>query len=112
MTHAVVVYFPLSDDSFGTDAEFDTMALLSADLTAAIEGAGVGEFDGNELGGGECKLFMYGPDADRLFAAALPVLSKSTIVRGGYVLKRYGDVDDPWRRRASCRCSQRLSPRA
>jgi hypothetical protein len=95
MQHAVIIHFPLSDDEFGSDPEFDTMVMLSDDLQAAIEAAGVGEFDGNELGGGECKLYMYGPDADRLFAAISPVLAKSAMVRGGYAVKRYGDAGDP-----------------
>jgi hypothetical protein len=94
MEHAVIIHFPLSDDEFGSDPEFDAMVMLSDDLAAAIDAAGVGEFDGNELGGGECKLYMYGPDADRLFAAIQPVLARSVMVRGGYVIKRYGDASD------------------
>lgn len=95
MEHAVIVFFPLSDDHFGSDPEFDAMAMLSDALEAAINEAGVGEFDGNELGGGECKLYMYGPDADRLYAAVSPILADSRLVRGGYVVKRYGPAGDP-----------------
>lgn len=95
MVHAVIIHFPLSDDELGSDPEFDAMVMLSDDLAAAIDAADVGEFDGNELGGGECKLYMYGPDADRLFASIQPVLAKSVMVRGGYVVKRYGDARDP-----------------
>lgn len=36
------------------------------ELIDAIDSAGVGEFDGNLLGGGEVVLYMYGPDADAL----------------------------------------------
>ncbi len=70
------------------------MVVLSRHLETAIVAAGAGVFDGNELGGGECKLFMYGPDADRLHAAVAPVLANSTLVRGGYLLKRYGTAGD------------------
>ena len=95
MEHAVIVHFPLSDDEFGSDAEFDSMVILSDALEAAIAAASAGEFDGNELGGGECRLYMYGPNADRLYAAIEPVLAQSSLVRGGFVVKRYGAVDDP-----------------
>jgi hypothetical protein len=95
MEHAVIVHFPLSDDEFGSDAEFDSMVILSDALEAAIAAASAGEFDGNELGGGECRLYMYGPSADRLFAAIEPVLAGSSLVRGGYVVKRYGTANDP-----------------
>jgi hypothetical protein len=36
-------------------------------MQQAIEEAAAGEFDGDEFGDGKCVLFMYGPDADRLF---------------------------------------------
>jgi hypothetical protein len=51
--------------------------------------------DGNEIGEGECTLFMYGPDADRLFAAIERRLRASRMAKGGSVVKRYGDADDP-----------------
>lgn len=95
MEHAVIVSFPLSDDHLGSNPEFDAMVILSDALEAAISDAGVGEFDGNELGGGECRLYMYGPDADRLHAAIAPLLTESRLVRGGYVMKRYGSAGDP-----------------
>jgi hypothetical protein len=46
MEHAVIVSFPLSDDHFGSNPEFDAMVILSDALEAAISDAGVGEFDG------------------------------------------------------------------
>ena len=43
------------------------MIALSDKLEAVIEKQNVGMFDGNEIGGGEMTLFMYGPDAERLY---------------------------------------------
>jgi hypothetical protein len=40
-----------------------------------IEQADVGEFDGNEYGGGEVVPYAYGPDADTLFAVMAPILN-------------------------------------
>jgi len=35
-------------------------------------------------------VYMYGPSAERLFAAVLPVLKKFRAPKGSYVVKRYG----------------------
>ncbi|MFH0982940.1 MAG: hypothetical protein V2A79_15570 [Planctomycetota bacterium] len=92
--HAVLAYLPLSNGAFGTADERDSIHELSDRLEAWIKDAGVGEFDGDEFGGGECTLFMYGPDPDALFAAVAPILSDSPHAKGGYVIKRYGAADD------------------
>jgi hypothetical protein len=88
---AVLVYLKLSGEGFGAPVERDRIFALEEELDAAIENAGAGEFDGNEFGGGECILFMYGPSADRLFQAVEPVLRASPSSRGGYAVKRYGE---------------------
>jgi hypothetical protein len=79
----------------GTADERDVIFLLEDRLSAAIEHSGVGEFDGNEFGAGECVLYMYGPDADRLYDAIVPHLQMTAAARGGYAIKRYGAVGDP-----------------
>ena len=70
--------------------DFDRMAELSDKLTETIEQAGVGEFDGNEIGGGETVLFMYGPDAELLFAAIEPVLRSTPAIKGTKAIIRKG----------------------
>lgn len=57
----------------------------------AIERADVGEFDGNEIGPDGAELYMYGPDADALWAAVRPVLEKAPIGPGSYATLRYGE---------------------
>ena len=94
MAHAVIVYLKLSDDQFGDEAEREAIFDLENDIAEAIEGCGA-EFDGNEFGGGECTLYMYGENADRMFNAIQPVLAASTLSRGGQAKKRYGEADDP-----------------
>ena len=56
---AVIVRVPLSDDASGTLAEFDHFVALEERLEAAIDEAGAGEFDGNEIGEGEFTYFRY-----------------------------------------------------
>ena len=95
MEHAVIAHLPLSNGEMGTEEEREVIFLLEDRLAAAVEHAGVGEFDGNEFGAGECVLYLYGPDADRLYDAIVPHLQMATVARGGYAIKRYGEASDP-----------------
>ena len=61
----------------------------------ALDGKNVGELDGHEIAidGSDGFLFLYGPDADALFAAIEPVLRKSPVMPGADATLRYGDPD-------------------
>jgi hypothetical protein len=65
-------------------------------LERAISAAGAGEFDGNEIAadGNDARLYMYGPDADRLFDVVRPVLESAPFMRGAQVVKRYGPPEN------------------
>jgi hypothetical protein len=89
----VKVCLELSSES-GDPKEMDAIHELSDVLEEAIEKSEAGEFDGDEFGGGECTLYMYGPDADKLFEAIRKPLMSSPLAKGGYVLKRYGPPAD------------------
>jgi len=93
--HAVLVHLKLSDAALGTAPEREAIHDLEHRLEAAIATARVGELDGDEFGEGECTLFMYGPDADSLFAAIEQELRISPLSAGGWVIKRYGPASDP-----------------
>ncbi|MEJ8662204.1 hypothetical protein [Streptomyces sp. MS1.AVA.4] len=92
--HAVIARYRLADDGLGEPSQREVVRQAQALLTEAIEQAEVGEFDGNEYGGGEVVLYAYGPDADALFAVMAPVLHDLPF-RPAHVLLRYGSVDDP-----------------
>lgn len=92
---ALIVHLRLSGDEFGTEEEGEAAFALDEELEEAVNGSGLGEFDGNELGGGECVFFIYGPSADALFDLILPILRSRPIAADGFAIKRYGDVDDP-----------------
>ena len=91
--HCVKVYLKLSNEN-GTSEEMDAIHELSDALEEAIEENEAGEFDGDEFGGGECTLYMYGPDADKLFETIRKPLKASPLAKSGYVLKRYGPPAD------------------
>ncbi len=59
-------------------------------LTGVLAREGTGEFDGNEFGPGEVTLFMYGKDAERLFATVEPVLRSYPLCQGARVVVRRG----------------------
>jgi hypothetical protein len=79
----------------GTPAERERLVALEDRLAAAIAAAKVGEFDGDEFGGGECVLYMYGPDADGLFSAIRAMLEAASLPAGSYAIRRWGEAADP-----------------
>lgn len=86
---AVIATYRLSNDGCGTGAEAEAIFAMQDQLAAAIDAAGVGEFDGNEFGAGTVTMYAYGPDADALFAVAEAVLV-SLDLRPATVWLRYG----------------------
>lgn len=90
-SHAVMLHLRLSNhEEFGSDEEWDEIHAMTDKLGKALRAHGVGELDGDEFGGNECVVFMYGPDANKLFAAISPLLRSWPAIAGGYVIKRFG----------------------
>ncbi len=84
--HSVIVHF----DYGSTDLA--PMFALEDRLRSAIDQAGVGEHDGHEIAidGSDGFFYMYGPDADALFAVARPVLESAPFMKGARAKLRYG----------------------
>lgn len=84
--HAVVVHF-----AYGS-RDLAKIFALEDELEKAILEAGAGEFDGNELAtdGSAGYLYMYGQNADRIFAVIKPILEKTSFMRGAKAKLRYG----------------------
>jgi len=87
---AVLVTIDLTGDELGTGEEREAVSALGAALGAAVADAGAGEFDGDEFGGGEAVLYLYGPDAEALFAAIEPVLRADPLAGRIEVVRRAG----------------------
>ena len=83
----LLIVLRLSNRTMGTHQERADLEALADELDAAVREAGVGEYDGDELGGGECTLFFCGPDPDRLLAVMLPLLKRSPLARGVHVVR-------------------------
>jgi len=87
--HCVKLRFPFSGTDLGPIYDLEDA------LGEAITTAGAGEFDGNDVGQGECILYMYGPDADALSTAIKPVVTAhQQMLAGGHLLLRYGPPED------------------
>lgn len=92
--HAVIARYRLTGAGLGVEADWTMVHETTSALRTAITAAGIGEFGGDELGGGEAVLYAYGSDADALFNVMEPALRQLPL-RPGRVQLRYGSVQDP-----------------
>jgi len=83
----LLVVLRLSNRNMGTHEERAQIELLADDLEGAVLDAGVGEYDGDEFGGGECILFFCGPDEDQLLGVLRPLLQRSPLARGAHFVR-------------------------
>lgn len=91
--HSVIVEIPLAGGDFGSDAERERVYALEDELAAAIDAAGVGEFDGDAFGAETVTLFAYGPDAEALFAAMEGPLRRFNPPTGSSATLSFGGQD-------------------
>lgn len=80
----LLVVLPLSNRDMGTAPERDACEAFAETLEAELLQAGRGEYDGNEVGGGEYILFFCGPDADAMLALLRPLLQRSPFGHGAH----------------------------
>ncbi len=93
--HLVRLHLPLSNSGLGTPEEFDRWSELEEALDSLVEEKGVGSLDGNEIGGGEYTIWLYGPDGNRLAEVVISAAKAFGIPPGASVFLRHGDVEDP-----------------
>jgi hypothetical protein len=88
--HAVIAHFEYAADSI------DALYGVEAQLEDAINAAGVGEFDGDEMAVdlSDGSLYMYGPDAEALFRVVRPILAAAECLRNTRVTLRFGPPED------------------
>lgn len=87
---AVVVHF-----TYGS-TDLSRLFALEERLESVLATSDAGEHDGNEIAtdGSDGFLYLYGPDADRLFKVIEPVLRATPFMQGAQVTKRYGPPED------------------
>jgi hypothetical protein len=81
---AVIVHFKYGSTDVAPINE------LADELGRLLEDAGLGDFDGHELAvdGSDVFLYMYGPSADQICAAIVPVLESRSFTVGAHIQKR------------------------
>jgi hypothetical protein len=89
----LLLVFPLAKGQMGTNQERQALELLADDLDAAVQAAGVGEYDGDEYGGGECTFFFCGPDVEQLLAVVRPLVKRSPLSRGAAFVRMVQAAD-------------------
>lgn len=89
----LLVVLPLGNRHMGTQAERQAIEAFAEQLATAIEQAGVGEYDGDELGGGQCTLFFCGPDVEGLISVLRPLLQHSPLCRGAHLVRMVPDAE-------------------
>ena len=93
---AVIVRLPgsgLPDEVY----EHYDLSTLEYQLIDAVDGAGCGEYDGHEFGPAGTTLYLYGPDAEVLFAAIEGTLRAYPLCQNARVEIRYGPPGSPQR---------------
>lgn len=92
--HCVIIRFDYGSTDLGP------LQAVEKDVKQAVAQAAAGEYDGNEIArnGKDGLFYMYGPDADALFAAVRPVLSTATCIRNVVATLRYGPPQEGVRR--------------
>jgi hypothetical protein len=83
----LLVVFRLSNRQMGTQEERSALNSLAEQLEAAVCEAGLGEYDGDEYGGGECILFFCGSSEDALIALLRPLIQRSNFGRGAHFVR-------------------------
>jgi hypothetical protein len=78
--------------------DFDRMIALSDALETVIEKNDLGMFDGNEIGSGGTTLYMYGPDAEKIFTHIESVLRADNYCKDAIVVIREGPFGSPERK--------------
>lgn len=92
-TEAVLVHL------VGSGLDPDALAPFEDRLDETVRSTATGEFDGNEVAvdGTGATLYLYGPSAERLYAAISRVLEAEPLSRGARVEIRAGPPGSPSR---------------
>ena len=94
----LLVVLRLSNRQMGTNEERMAIEAFASELEQAVLDAGVGEYDGDEIGGGQCMLFFCGSDVEKLIAVLRPLLHHAPLARGAH-FERLVEGDDGEMRR-------------
>jgi hypothetical protein len=86
--HALIV------QTIGVQITMDEVHAIEEALEAAFATAGIGIVDGHDFAvdGNDALFYMYGPDANAMFAVARPILLEHASTATAEATLRFGDV--------------------
>lgn len=90
----VRLHIPLSDGDLGTDEERRRWDDLENLLEKTVQSEGIGDLDGNEIGGGEYTMWLYGRDSTVLANRVKSVCRQQNLPTGCRLYVRHGGIDD------------------
>ena len=79
---SVIVTLGLKNGNHGSEEERIAIHRLTDELAKKIALANIGDFDGDEFGGGKCTLFMYSNDPESLYRHIESILRSSPLAAG------------------------------
>lgn len=85
---AVIVHF-----NYGS-SDLQRLIDVKRQIELALSMTGAGDLHGTEItvDGSHGSLYLYGPDADRLFEVVRPALESASFMQGAKARKRYGSA--------------------
>lgn len=89
-SHSVIIQFDYPYD------ELDELFKLDQELDDAITKNQVGVYDYHEvqIDGADARLYMYGPNAEKLFKVVQPILQQTPYMKGAVALLQFGGIDE------------------
>lgn len=96
--HAVIIqFFDFVRFWNETSRDLSPLFTLEDELEAALKKSDAGVLDGHEIAvdGSDGYIYLYGPDADALYAAVELLLRASAVTQGGNATLRYGRPGEP-----------------
>lgn len=87
---SVIIYF-----NYGIES-LDPLHQLEDKLRMIIESENVGDYDGHEIAmdDSDGSLYMFGPNAEKLFKAVKPILVSTHFMKDATAYLRFGSVHD------------------
>lgn len=100
LSGSVTVYLKLQGGEYGSDSEREKIRELTDHLDEVLNKNSVGHYDGDEYGNGECVLFMYTDDPEKLLPVIKPLLLASDFAKGS-IIEIDGVVDGELKRKVT-----------
>lgn len=91
--HLVRLHIPLDGD-FGNPDQIERWNSLEDVLNEAAEASGTGSLDGNEIGGGEYTIWLYGKAGGPLADVVERAAREFVVPPGTTLFVRHGGVED------------------